>query len=77
MTLLESLVSELLYKHPLPWSIEHDWLVEVYDTHQKLVIKLMTDSDARELTNIAERLVIESASAAIEFEEMMNANTTD
>lgn len=58
--------------HPLPWTVEYDWCVEIYDTHHRLVIKLMSDADARELVSIAGRLSSELAAASIEIERMLN-----
>lgn len=58
MTLLEHLVHDKLTDHPLPWSIDYDWLVEVWDSAEppKLVTKVHSDPLARELVSTAERL---------------------
>lgn len=53
--LLESIVFNLLQKHPWPWSIEYDWTAEVYDSSSKLVIKLQ-DQEAKNLLKIARQI---------------------
>lgn len=70
--LLDSLIQNLIERHPLPWSIDYDWLVEVWDSNQRLVIKLMLDRDARDLVSHAERLAQESLEAHAEAERMLN-----
>lgn len=77
MTLLENLIRDKISNHPLPWSIDYDWLVEVYDANGAIVMKLMDTAQARELIRNAERLAAEDAIANDEFEEMMNADTAD
>lgn len=71
MNLLDSLVGMMLDSHPTPWIIEYDWCVEVYDVNHDLVIKLESDSDAKELVSFAELLAIRRASSEAEIEMML------
>lgn len=72
MTLLDALVSQLIDRHPLPWSIDYDWCVEVIDSRGACAIKLFSDSQAQELRAHAERLAGEAITASIEIERMLN-----
>lgn len=71
MTLLDHLVLNMLARHPLPWRIDYDWMVEVYDANDALVVKLHRDAMARDLISQAERLKNDSDEFALEFERMM------
>ena len=72
MSLLGLLIQDKLDGHPLPWTIEYDWCVELYDAKENLVMKMRSDAMAREFIAHAERLKAESDAFEIEFERMMN-----
>jgi hypothetical protein len=72
MDLLEHFVREKLSTHPLPWSVEYDWCVEVYDANHGLVTKLMYSEDVSGLVSLAERLGAEAHAAEIEIEKMLS-----
>lgn len=76
MTLLEQLVRDKMYHHPLPWTVEYDWCVEVWDSGspERIVLKLYSDHEARELIAMAERLDAESHAFHREFEDMIDAS---
>lgn len=48
-TIFDYVLDKLLGQHPLPWRVDYDWTVEVYDARDALVIKLPNDALAREL----------------------------
>jgi hypothetical protein len=47
--LQERVARYLLDRHPLPWTTEADWTLEVYDARRQLVIKLMNNDEFEEL----------------------------
>lgn len=51
--LARHLVRPLIAKHPLPWRLDYDWTVEVYDAKGCLVMKLMNATQAQELLAFA------------------------
>ncbi len=65
------LVRLLLGQHPLPWRIEYDWTVEVYDSNHSLIIKVMNDAEANELIDLAKSIRADDAAAAIEIEKLL------
>jgi len=69
-----TLVLDLIYKHPLPWRIDHDWTVEVLDAKDRVVAKLKTDADAMALIHFADQCATEMAQGAREVEELMKDN---
>ncbi len=73
VTLLESLIRDKMYGHPLPWTIDYDWCVEVIDSNGRIVTKLMHRDMAMELINMAERISAEDAAFRAEFEGMVDA----
>lgn len=65
------LISQLIMDHPLPWSIEHDWTVEVRDAKGVIVIKLRTHDEANELIALAVARQEEFNRADAEIEKML------
>lgn len=72
MTLLEQLVRDKMFHHPLPWSIDYDWMVEVYDASGRIVLKVQRDTEARQLVSIAAAISTDDAAFTAEFERMIN-----
>lgn len=72
MTLLEELIRDKMHGHPLPWTIDYDWCVEVLDREGRLVLKLQRDVEARELIEMATRIAAERAEFEVEFERMID-----
>lgn len=71
MTLLDSLVTDLMWRHPTPWTIDYDWLIEVVDSRGKIVLKLSDISAARSLISISERLAAEKLADSAEIERLI------
>lgn len=69
MILLDALVSELIDRFPLPWTVECDWCFEIYDAGHRLIIKLTSALNAHELVSLAERIASEDEAESIENEE--------
>ena len=72
MTLLDTLISDLIYRHPMPWRIDYDWLVEVYDSNGGIVVKAASVAIARELIGHAERIKAEIDDAAMQIERILD-----
>jgi hypothetical protein len=72
LTLLEQLIRGKLAHHPLPWRVDYDWTVELYDSNGGLVIKLQTADQAQELIGLAEAYRAEDELFSAEFERMIN-----
>jgi hypothetical protein len=68
--LARHLVRPLITKHPLPWRLEYDWTVEVYDAADRLVIKLMNAAQAQELCEFAIELAAYDASGEIAVKKL-------
>lgn len=77
MSLLEQLVRDKMHHHPLPWTIDYDWMVEVYDQGGRIVLKLQSVDQARQLIDMAIRISAEDAQFTMEFERMIDANAVD
>ena len=73
VTLLESLVRDKIHGHPLPWTIDYDWCVEVVDSIGRIVHKFMDRSMAEDLISMANRISSEDAAFSAEFERMIDA----
>lgn len=69
--LARHLVRPLIAKHPLPWRLDYDWTVEVYDAKGGLVMKLMNDTQAQELLAFATELVAYDAQGEIEVKKLL------
>jgi hypothetical protein len=69
--LAQHLVEPLIAKHPLPWRIEYDWTVEVYDARDHIVIKLMTSAQAQELIAFATELAADDARGEAEVKKLL------
>lgn len=65
------LVEDLLFRHPLPWVIEHDWTVEVTDKNGRVVGKFMSNSDARNLIEFAEEIHDDLMESQARIEKLM------
>jgi hypothetical protein len=69
--LARHLVRPLIAKHPLPWRLEYDWTIEVYDTKGGLVMKLMNDAQAQELLAFATELAAYDAQGDAEMKKLL------
>jgi hypothetical protein len=69
--LARHLVQPLIARHPLPWRIDYDWTVEVYDAKDQIVIKLMTAAQAQELIEFASELAAQDARGEAELKELL------
>ena len=69
--LARHVVRPLIRKHPLPWRLEYDWTVEVYDAKGGLVMKLMNDAQAQELLAFATELAAYDARGEIEVKKLL------
>ena len=69
--LARHLVRPLIAKHPLPWRLDFDWTVEVYDAKDQLVIKLMTGVQAQELIEFANDLAAYDARGEAEVKKLL------
>lgn len=69
--LARHLVRPLITKHPLPWRLDYDWTVEVYDTSDRLVIKLINAAQAQELITFANELAAYDARGAAEVRRLL------
>ena len=69
--LARHLVRPLITKHPLPWRLEYDWTVEVYDAKGGLVMKLMNDTQAQELLAFVTELAAYDARGEAEVKKLL------
>jgi hypothetical protein len=69
--LARHLVRPLIAKHPLPWRIDFDWTVEVYDAKDQIVIKLMNANQAEELIAFANELAAYDAQGEAEVKKLL------
>lgn len=69
--LARHLVRPLITKHPLPWRLDYDWTVEVYDTSDRLVIKLINAAQAQELITFANELAAYDARGDAEVRRLL------
>lgn len=69
-----TLVIDIIYKHPLPWRIDHDWTVEVLDAKGRCVTKLKTQADAEAFIHFADQCATEMAQGQRELDELMKDN---
>ncbi len=69
--LARHLVRPLIAKHPLPWRLDYDWTVEVYDAKGHLVTKLMNDAQAQELLAFATELAAYDAQGEAEVKKLL------
>jgi hypothetical protein len=67
----EGLLAATIAKHPLPWRIEDDWLVEVIDAKGVRVVCYQLHANAAALVAAATQWGIEDAAAAIECDRMI------
>ena len=64
--LLSYFMTDLVLRHKMPWRIEFDWAVEVYDANDRLVMKVRTVRDAYDLIEIAK-----------DIDQVINSNEFD
>lgn len=69
--LARHLVRPLLARHPLPWRLDYDWTVEIYDKNDQLVIKLVNASQANELIEFAIELAAYDAQGKAEARKLL------
>ena len=69
--LARHLVRPLIARHPLPWRVDYDWTVEVYDANDQIVIKLMTAAQAQELIEFANELAAYDARGEVEVKKLL------
>lgn len=70
--LARHLVRPLLAKHPLPWRVDFDWSIELYDAKDRIVITFpRTRGDlAQELIDFAIELAAYDAQGEIEVKKL-------
>jgi len=66
------LVRHLMIGHPLPWSLEFDWTVEITDANNAIVIKCMHVDEALEIVGLAKFLTVDDNAAREEFEHLLS-----
>lgn len=73
--LLKSVFDRIIHhatlNHPLPWRIELDWTVEVFDANNKMVCKFMTTEEADCFIKLASDSAEQDKEADREFEEVL------
>lgn len=69
--LARHLVRPLIARHPLPWRVEYDWTVEVYDAKDQIVMKLMNDAQAQELITFATELAAYDARGKAKVKKLL------
>lgn len=57
--LLRQFVTSVIDCHPTPWRVEQDWTWEVTDAYGYVVMKCMTEAQARALVDLADDVVRE------------------
>lgn len=70
-TIFQYVIDKLLGQHPLPWRLDYDWTVEVYDARDRLVIKLPNEALARELIAVCAAQHAANLAAAVEVEALL------
>lgn len=76
-TIYEYVIGKLLDQHPLPWRIDYDWTVEVYDARGSLVIKLPNDALASELIAVCEAQHAANLAAQVEVDALLGERGAD
>lgn len=77
MTIFDYVLNKLLGQHPLPWRVDYDWAVEVYDARDALVIKLPNDALARELIAVCEAQHAANLAASAEIDVLLGERGAD
>jgi hypothetical protein len=77
MTIFEYVIDKLIGQHPLPWRVDYDWTVEVYDARDALVIKLPNDALARELIAACEARQAANLAARAEVDALLGEHGVD
>lgn len=67
----ERWLDSLLAEHPLPWTLDRDWSVEVLDAKGACVITLMSWGDGCALLERAKERAAENAAGEAEFRKLM------
>lgn len=65
------LVGHVMGGHPLPWTIDLDWTVEVVDALGGTVIKCMNTDEAAEIMALAVSIASDDAVAKAELESII------
>ncbi len=68
---IDQLIANKIDRHPLPWSIDHDWTVEVLDARGHCVMKLMTQDEAEALITYASALATRLAKGKAEVDKRL------
>lgn len=76
-TIFDYVINKLIGQHPLPWRIDYDWTVEVYDARDALVIKLPNDALARELIAVCEAQHAANLAASAEVDALFGERGAD
>lgn len=63
---IDRLVEQLIERHPLPWTIDLDWTVEMHDARGVCFLKFRTQAAADALIEHATRLDADHKKAAEE-----------
>lgn len=66
--LLNRLIFDKLLNHPLPWTPEQDWTIEVTDAKGRIVLKCINYAEANELIDLATQLDKELRDTRAEME---------
>lgn len=53
--LFNPMLDQLLERHPLPWTAQHDWTLEVIATDGTIIAKCLRSDQAQAIINFAER----------------------
>ena len=69
--LARHLVRPLIAKHPLPWRLDYDWTVEVYDAKDQIVTTLMYGHAGQELIDFANEVAAYDARGAAEAKKLL------
>lgn len=74
MTLFDHLVNRLLGGHPLPWRVDYDWSVEVYDAKNVIVMSFPDAALAAELMEAATARHADNQQRAVKFAAFLREN---
>jgi hypothetical protein len=70
--LLSYFINNLISKHPLPWTIDHDWVCDVYDAKGCIIMGCRYTSQAETLITLANKIAEENKQIAVMIEELLN-----
>jgi hypothetical protein len=72
--LLSRMILNAITNHPLPWTVEEDWTMEVTDASGHIVVKCQSAEEASAIINLAQELNEELAKAEISFAAAQEAS---